>query len=136
MKDNLVYNWLRERTKNTGWIARKDINFNEIAKSIGKTRQTASVNFKKLLENETIIFNKELDRYELTNSCKDSFLFYKEYAEVVKKIEDWETRLKVFDAIVDYGLEGRYDKSDKEVNRYMYIIEGITREKRTKWVEN
>lgn len=135
MKDNLVYNWLREKAEDRGWVAKTSINISEISRDVGITRKTVSTKFKKLLEDEVIIFNKELDRYELVNSQKDSFLFYKEYLDVIESIEYDDLRLKVIFAIIDYGLNGRYDKSDKDISRYMYIIEKITKEKRAKWKE-
>lgn len=73
MYSDIIYAWLqvhsyRREGENIRWIPKNEVKFTVIAEALGISRQTVSLKFKKLLSEELnlITFNKQLNRYELT----------------------------------------------------------------------
>lgn len=50
---------------------------------------------------------------------RDSFVFYRTFKETVDALPTPELKLKLYDAIISYGLTGEYDESDAIVNAMM-----------------
>lgn len=50
---------------------------------------------------------------------RDSFVFYRTFKETVDALPTPEMKLKLYEAIVDYGLTGEYDESDPLINAMM-----------------